>query len=154
MNSEHYALDKFTTTVDEIHQAHQTREKSLNDQFSKFGQQAEALSKMMEENFRGICERMQDERNTLKRKLEDERKVILERAKRNEEPDHFQFQAAQLLWYEAQRRSADQVKLQLQRDLEAAKSSVKTSTETDECFKVKKENRLLLLKVSNLTAKS
>ena len=43
MSSEHYALDKFTITVDEIHQAHQTREKSLNDQFSKFGKQAGAL---------------------------------------------------------------------------------------------------------------
>ena len=72
-------------------------EKSLNDQFSKFGQQAEALSKLMEDNFHAICERMQDERNTLKRKLEDERKVTLERAKRNEEPDQFQFQAARLL---------------------------------------------------------
>ena len=43
MNSEHYAIDKFTTTVDEIHQAHQTREGSLNDQFSKLGKQAQAL---------------------------------------------------------------------------------------------------------------
>jgi len=43
MSSEHYALDKSTTTVDEIHQAHQTREKSLNDQFSKLGKQAQAL---------------------------------------------------------------------------------------------------------------
>ena len=52
---------------------------------------------MMEGNFRAICDRMQDERNTLKRKLEDERKVILDRAKLNEVPDHFQFQATQLL---------------------------------------------------------
>ena len=80
-------------------------------------------------------------------------RIILDRAKFNEVPDHFQFRAAQLLWYDAQLKSAEKVKLQLQRDLEAAKSSVNTSTDTDECFRVKKENQLLLLKVTNLTAK-
>ena len=108
---------------------------------------------MMKDNFHAICERMQSERITLKGKLEDERKGILERAKLREESDQLQFKTAQLVWYEAKLKSAEEVKLQLQRDLEAAKSSVNTSTNTDEYLRVKKDNGLLRLRISNLTAK-
>ena len=135
MNSEHYAVDKFTTTVDEIHEAHQTRENSLKDQFSRFGKQAEDLTKMMEANFHGICQKMQDERDTLKGKLEDERKVILERAKLSEQSDQLRFQAARLVWYEAKLKGTEEVKLQLQQGLEVAKNSARIPAETEELLK-------------------
>ena len=108
----------------------------------------------MEENSRAMCERMQYERDTLKGKLEDERKVIFERAKLSEESDQLRFQSARLLWYDAQLKSAEKVKLQLQQDFEAAKSSAKTPAETEELLKLRKENQILLLKLTNFAAKS
>ena len=107
----------------------------------------------MEENFHSICERMQSERDTLKRKLEEERKVILERAKLSEVPDKVQFQTAQLLWYDNELKRAEKIKLRLQQDLEVAKSSKNTSTDTDEYLRLRKENQLLKVRITNLTAK-
>ena len=117
MNSEHCALEKFTTTVDEIQDAQLTRERSPNGQFSKFSKQAEDLSKMMGTNFNAMCERMQGERDTLKQKPEEERKFILEREKFRGDSDQMQFKIAQLLWYETELESAEKEKSQLRRDL-------------------------------------
>ena len=107
----------------------------------------------MEENSHAICDRMQSERDTLKCKLEEERKVILERAKLKEMPDQLQFRTAQLLWYETELKSTEEVKLQLQRDLQVAKRSKNISTDTDEYQKLQKENMLLKVRITNLTAK-
>ena len=108
---------------------------------------------MMETNFHSICQQLKDERATLESQLKEERKVILEQAKL-EKPECLRFHEAQLLWYAAELKTAEEANSKLKRDLKASESAAKTPAEAAELSELKKEKQKLLVKVANLTAKS
>ena len=121
--------------------------------FAKFGDQTGELINMMKTNFHTICQQLKDERATLENQLKEERKVILEQAKL-EKPECLRFHKAQLLWYAAELKRAEEVNSKLKRDLKASESAAKTPAEAAELSELRKEKQKLLLKLTNLTAKS
>ena len=62
-----------------------------------------------------------------------------------------QFKTAKLLWYDTELKSAEEVKLQLQQDLQETISSSKFSANTDEYQKLEKGGESLKARLQDLT---